>query len=75
MTEALGVVTGQSGTSYRYTKSNIENIGKGVKTDIFHIVDLKLVSIWQIPSVQTKNLTKTTENLLWSKQVVPQRHS
>ena len=30
-TEALRVVTGQSGTSFGYVKSNIENIGKGVK--------------------------------------------
>lgn len=35
MTEALGVVTEQSGTSYRYTENNITDIGKGVKVMFF----------------------------------------
>ena len=45
ITEALGAVTGQSSTSFQYTKSNTANIEKGVKY-IFYIVDLKLVSNW-----------------------------
>lgn len=45
ITEALGAVTGQSSTSFQYTKSNTANIEKGVKYT-FYIVDLNLVSNW-----------------------------